>query len=173
MLNKTQARTSLENSIYPIVYLSLTPLNDNNCDFPCFAKIVNQHCEINVGLARKRNACSPTGIPSHVERVAGVAGGRPCVGTLGLALLAVHHQLHPVALFAGGDGVPTTVAVAVTLGRVLRRDHAGPVVHMEEELCGGRAEKLAVCTCGPMRITEYMENNNNNNENTNITITTI
>lgn len=78
---------------------------------------------------------------SHIERVAGVAGGRPRVGTLGSALPAVHRQLHPVALFAGGDAVPATVAEAVALGRVLRRDPAGPVVHVEEELRGGEGRE--------------------------------
>lgn len=73
-------------------------------------------------------------MPSYIKRVAGVAGGRACVGTLRLALLAVHHQLQPVAQFAGGDCVPATVAEAVTLGFVLCCDPAGPVVHVEEEL---------------------------------------
>lgn len=94
---------------------------------------------------------------SHIEWVAGVAGGRPRVGALGSARPAVHHQLHSVAQFAGGDGVPTTVAEAVALGRVLCRDPAGPVVHVEEELReGGKAEKLAPWTCGPMLITVFL-----------------
>lgn len=73
-------------------------------------------------------------MPSDVKRVTGVASGRPCVRTLCSAHLAIYHQLHPVAKFAGGDCVPATVTEAVTLGCMLCCDPAGPVVHMEEEL---------------------------------------
>ncbi|TNN46938.1 hypothetical protein EYF80_042854 [Liparis tanakae] len=66
--------------------------------------------------------------PESLRRV----GAR--VGALGSALLLVHLQLQPVAELLGGDGVPPAVAEALALGRVLRRDPPGAVVHVEEQL---------------------------------------
>lgn len=83
-----------------------------------------------------------TRIPSDVKRVAGVASGRPCVGTLRPALLAIHHELHPVTEFAGSDCVPTTVAETITLRCILCCHPAGPVVNMEEQLEGVRVKAL-------------------------------
>lgn len=51
-----------------------------------------------------------------------------------MALLAVDHQLHPVAELVGSDRVPLAVAEALPLGQVLRCDSSSSVVNVEEQL---------------------------------------
>lgn len=80
----------------------------------------------------------PTGVSAHVDGVIGVARVGTRVGTLGPALLPVHHQLHLVAKLLSDHGVPAAVAEALPDGRVRRCDPPGSVVHVEQQLLGER-----------------------------------
>lgn len=75
-----------------------------------------------------------TGVTAHVDGVVGVACVGTRVGTLGLALLPVHQQLHLVAKLLRDDGVPAAVAETLPGGRVRRCDPPGSVVHVEQQL---------------------------------------
>lgn len=78
--------------------------------------------------------CDRTRVSAHIDGVVGVTCVGARVGTRGLALSAVHHQLHPVAKLLRHDGVPAAVAEALPVRRVLRCDPPGSVVHVEQQL---------------------------------------